>query len=270
MSRPSAASRFASELTAMVAEGLRVLMLVLNSMGISPRVWRARRPGWARARAVEYGAGRPTEEAEAGVAARRAGEHLPAMTNAPIRIYFDFVDPLSYIASYLYSQADTEVALGLVWVGFELAPPPTPLTGGDAPVWVRRRVAALPKADELGLRLDLPALIPWSRKAHELHLYADDRGLAGRVRNAVFEAFFGGRRDIGRVDVLVEIAMSVGLDGTEAKAVLDVDRYRADLLRTRREATEAGVVDVPCHSVAGRLVEGFPDPAEVGTLLPDE
>jgi predicted DsbA family dithiol-disulfide isomerase len=193
------------------------------------------------------------------------------MSSPPVRIYFDFVDPLSYIASAVLSASPDAPTDGMLeWVGFEMVPPPAPLTGSDDPFWLARREEASKRAGEMGLRIDPPALVPWTRKAHELHALASERHMADEVRSAIFQAFFGEGLDIGRVDVLVEIAASVGLDRTEAKAILDVDRHQEDVLAARREALDAGVRDVPSHSVAGRVVEGFPDPADLGTLLPED
>jgi len=192
------------------------------------------------------------------------------MVRTPVRIYFDFVDPLSYVASTaLMSRAGSTSGTPPEWIGFELRPPPEPLTAGDDPLWAARREAARPKAETLDVPLASPALVPWTRKAHELHLLAGTHGKADEVRQAVFGAFFREGLDIGRVDVLVEIASSIGLGRTETKAVLDVDRHEGDVTAAREEALEAGVVDVPCHLVGGRLVEGFPDPTDLGTLLPD-
>ena len=188
------------------------------------------------------------------------------MPTTPVRLYFDFVDPLSYVAS----RALGGVGEMAEWVGFELLPAPAPLTAGNDPFWVARRRAAGQAAERLGLELAPPALVPWSRKAHELHLYATEHGRGAEIRAAVFDAFFREGRDIGRVDVLVELAGAVGLDRTETKAVLDVDRHEADVTAARAEAQKAGVTDVPSHVVSGRVVEGFPDPTDLGTLLPDD
>jgi predicted DsbA family dithiol-disulfide isomerase len=111
--------------------------------------------------------------------------------------------------------------------------------------------------------------VPWTRKAHELHAFASARDLGDRVRAAIFEAYFDAGRDIGRVDVLVDVAAAAGIDRTEAKAVLDVDRHGAEVAAVRAEAVELGVDDVPTVRVDGRLERGFPDPVLIGTLLPD-
>jgi predicted DsbA family dithiol-disulfide isomerase len=195
------------------------------------------------------------------------------MPQANVRIYFDFVDPLSYVASRALGLQDEGGGTGpptdADWVGFELRPPPSPLTLTRDAVWTERWSSARKAAARFQLTLRQPELVPWTRKAHELHLLAMVLGVGDAVRAAVFYAYFEGGRDIGRVDVLVEIASVAGLDRTETKAVLDVDRHEADVTAKRLEAQALGVTDVPALSVDGRLVEGFPDLTGLGTLLPD-
>jgi predicted DsbA family dithiol-disulfide isomerase len=186
------------------------------------------------------------------------------MTPLPVRIWFDFVDPLSFLLSRELSGSGAP----LVWTGFELRPPPSPLTAVDDPLWAGRWRDARARAEQSGVELRPPRLVPWTRKAHELHAFASARDLADPVRASIFEAYFGDGRDIGRVDVLVDIAVAAGIDRTEAKAVLDVDRHEADVAAARAEAEALGVVDVPTVFVDGELERGFPDPGRLGTLLP--
>jgi predicted DsbA family dithiol-disulfide isomerase len=189
-----------------------------------------------------------------------------------VRIYFDFIDPLSRVASHVLRQGAAAAGAGpptiIEWIGFELRPPPTPLTTVDDPFWEARLRAARPLAEEYGLGLAPPRLVPWSRKAHELHTLAGERGVGAAVRADLFEAYFGRSSDIGRVDVLVEVAAAAGLDRTETKAVLDVDRHEGDVLAVRAEAERMGVADVPSAWIGGRRVQGFPNLTDLGTLLP--
>jgi predicted DsbA family dithiol-disulfide isomerase len=187
------------------------------------------------------------------------------MTQPAVRIYFDFVDPLCYLLSLELAEG----ALPIEWTGFELRPPPAPLTAVDDPAWAERWRAARARAGDSPATLRPPRLVPWTRKAHELHAFASARDLGDRVRAAIFEAYFDAGRDIGRVDVLVDVAAAAGIDRTEAKAVLDVDRHGAEVAAARAEAVELGVDDVPTLHIDGRLERGFPDPVLIGTLLPD-
>jgi predicted DsbA family dithiol-disulfide isomerase len=193
------------------------------------------------------------------------------MSHPTVRIYFDFIDPLSYAASHalrVHRESTDEVTPRLEWVGFELRPPPAQLTEIHDPIWTERWEKAAGQAAALRLSLNPPPIVPWTRKAHELHLFGCQENVGEVLRMSIFDAYFKEGRDIGRVDVLVEIASGVGLDPTATKAVLDVDRHQADVAAARQEAETFGVRDVPSLSIDGRLVEGFPDPTDLGTLLP--
>lgn len=176
------------------------------------------------------------------------------------RVWFDFVDPLSYLL-------DLETPREVEWVGFELVPPPNPLGSIDEPFWSARLEEARRPARVTGVVLEPPQLVPWTRKAHELHLHAREQGKGDEVRRAIFAAYFGRGEDIGRIDRLVEIASSVGLDAAVARTVLGVDRFEEDVALARVAAAAAGVDDVPTIEVGSRLVRGFHNREDLGTLL---
>ena len=90
-----------------------------------------------------------------------------------------------------------------------------------------------------------------------------DVTIAREVNHVVDQAM----EQFGRIDVLVDIAHSLGLDLTESKAVLDVDRYEADLARIHRQATEAGVTSAPGLVAPTGTLQGFHNQAAIGTLL---
>jgi predicted DsbA family dithiol-disulfide isomerase len=192
--------------------------------------------------------------------------NMVALAGMANTFYFDFVDPLSYLQEIeLDSLAATD---SIEAIGFELAPPPAPLTSIDDERWQRRYAEArtLPAAE--GVRLAPPPLVPWTRKAHELHLLAREQGRADEMRRAIFESYFGRGEDIGRVDRLVEIAARLGFDRTAVKAALDVDRYDEEVAKARRRAAEAGVVDTPSVSVPAGILRGFHNREALGSLLP--
>jgi predicted DsbA family dithiol-disulfide isomerase len=112
-----------------------------------------------------------------------------------------------------------------------------------------------------------PPITPWSRKAHELALHAREKGRFREVHRALFRAHAVQGRDIGRVDVLVEIAQAEGLEPREAKAVLDVDRFLDRVADLRKEAERLGVRGVPTIRAGERTLEGFHHEASVRNFL---
>jgi predicted DsbA family dithiol-disulfide isomerase len=191
------------------------------------------------------------------------------MTLSRPRFFFDFVDPLSYLVSReLTTDGGASEAVGsLVWTPFELRPPPTPLVGQNDGSLVDRWAEALDSAEVMGIELRPPELVPWSRKAHELTLYAETHERDDEVRARTFEAYFVQGADIGRVDVLVEIGRSAGLDLTETKAVLDVDRFEGAILEARALGASLEISDVPALLSGDGLLRGFHNRTAIGTFL---
>jgi 2-hydroxychromene-2-carboxylate isomerase len=179
-------------------------------------------------------------------------------------LWFDFVDPLSYLLELEMRSAESALPGPVERVGLEIVPPPAPLAGLDDAPWSERFALALHAAGTAAL--GRPRILPWTRKAHELHLHAAGLGKAGEVRLAVFQAYFERGEDIGRIDRLVAIAEGCGLDPATARTVLGVDRHEEEVLAARAAAAAAGVTDVPALVVAGRIHRGFHNRAALLTL----
>src|SRR5690606_26776354 len=142
---------------------------------------------------------------------------------------------------------------------FELYPSPTPL---PEPAHPRQELqAAAPLARELGIAvLSPPALRPRTRKAHEAAAFAATRGLIAPMRRALYRAYWHDGQDIGRIDVLMEVAAAVGIDPTDLKIELDIDRQREAVLRDLALARRLGVRGVPTGFIGSgsdaRILQG--------------
>lgn len=180
-------------------------------------------------------------------------------------LYFDFVDPGSLLMHRRLVALDAPCVL----VGFELRPPPEPLVEPGDPAWRSYWNQLAPALERAEIQLGSPRLIPRTRKAHELVLHAGTRGLGLPVRDRVWRAFVEAGVDIGRIDLLLGIAVEVGLDPTETKAVLDVDRWRDEVEQIRVEALKVGVRGVPTLVHRGRRLEGVHDPETIRAYLED-
>ncbi|HET6762407.1 MAG TPA: DsbA family protein [Longimicrobiaceae bacterium] len=188
----------------------------------------------------------------------------------PVRVvlFGDFTCPFSYVTETALRTLSGELPLELEPRALELypAPHPLPFDAMDA-----RVQAAAPLAAELGLELRTPAVLPRTRKAHEVALFAREKGVEAAMRTAIYRAFFADGLDIGRIDVLVGLAVGVGLDATESRVVLDVDRYTGAVLADAELARRAGIESTPTI-VAGtgadaRVVTGALPLAELREIL---
>ena len=177
------------------------------------------------------------------------------LTSPGPTLFFDFIDPGSYLASLMIDEAGA--ADNVHWRGFELRPPPLPLMDPGTDDWQRYHAFAAEEAGAMGAELHAPDLLPWTRKAHELTEFARDRDCYHAVRRALFMAHFVDRTDIGRIDLLVAVAHAAGLDRSEAKAALDVDRYADAVSAHRDTAGRAAIDSVPALVSGTWRVEGL-------------
>lgn len=190
------------------------------------------------------------------------------METTPILFCFDYLDPISYLL-YLELTALSEEgsAPPLRRHPLELRTPPEELLDPDGPEWTDRWEEARRQAETMGVPLKPPPLIPWTRKAHELVLHAQAKGTGDAAHAAVFAAVFRDGKDVGRVDVLVALAQELGLDPTETKAVLDVDRYTHDVVTLRSDALDAGARVAPTLVSASGILQGFHNRDALRTFL---
>ena len=206
---------------------------------------------------------------ENGLATQSVREHLDQqMSERRPQLYFDFVDPISYLLEIEVQKVEGALSWDFERVGFELRPPPLSVITWEDPTWSPRMIRAQNLAAEVGLILDPPRLLPWSRKAHELYLWATDNGMCAETRSAIFEAYFVQGVDIGRIDELVTIAGSLGLDPTETKAILDVDRFGDAVVLARAEAESKQITELPTIVGPGdQHLQGFHNQTDLSTLL---
>lgn len=167
-----------------------------------------------------------------------------------ITVFADYVCPFSYLASFGIERVTGELGLRVEWRAFELRPAPLPqLSAISEAEWsVVSEVAAA-----AGITLQRPISQPRTRKAHEATKYAATMGLEPRFQRAIFAAHFREGRDIGRIDVLVEIAEALGVDRTAIKVALDVDAHTADVIADAALAHRLEIDGTPAF-VAGETV----------------
>lgn len=163
------------------------------------------------------------------------------MAAVPVVVFSDFTCPFCHVTEAALRRLEDEGLAAPRYAAFELYPAPAP-PGAPSADDVR---AARPLAEALGIALELPRTRPRTRKAHEAAKLAERKGVGRAMREAVFAACFGEGRDVGRIDVLVELGAALGLDATELKVVLDLDSFSAAVDADRALAARLGIGAVP-------------------------
>jgi predicted DsbA family dithiol-disulfide isomerase len=115
-------------------------------------------------------------------------------------------------------------------------------------------------AEKLGVNMKLPSVspYPYTNLAFQELEFAKDQGKGDEYNDAVFRAFFQQSRDIGRIDVLADIANEVGLDPEQFRAALEQGTYRDRVQQLLKTAYErAGVTAVPTMIIGRQRLEGL-------------
>ena len=95
-----------------------------------------------------------------------------------------------------------------------------------------------------------------SRLAQELGAWADSQPDGEAIHDALYRAYFVDARNIGDLDVLVDIAASVGLDADAARQVLENGSERERVDADWQKSRQYGVTGVPTFVAGGYAVVG--------------
>jgi len=121
---------------------------------------------------------------------------------------------------------------------------------------IRERGAAL----GFDFRMEARSRIYNTRDAHRLLHWADEAfggAMQRTLKLALLKAYFTDGRNVSDPAVLLDIATTAGLPEAEAKAVLDSDRYAADVEDAEAQVQAQGIHAVPAIIVNQRhLIQG--------------
>ena len=143
----------------------------------------------------------------------------------------DYVCPYCLVAKEVLKKAleITGLEADITWQPFELTEEPNPRvdTCHDEVRKARYQVLVEPCA-ALGLDMKLPPVVcprPYTRLAFEGWYYACKKGKGDLYNDLIYRSYFIDEKDIGDIEILTELAKTVGLDGAEFKQVLECGVY---------------------------------------------
>jgi predicted DsbA family dithiol-disulfide isomerase len=197
-----------------------------------------------------------------------------------IEVWSDYVCPFCYIGKRKLENALQKTGLGdgaeVVFKSYELDPH-SPETSEESMVSVlagkygtteaqaegmTANVTAAAK--EVGLVYNFSKMRPANTfSAHRLAKWAEEQGKASEMSENLLRAYFIENREIGRREVLADIAEETGLDRKEAEAVLGSGRYEDDVRADIEEARQLGVQGVPFFVINRKYAISGAQPDEV-------
>ncbi len=95
-----------------------------------------------------------------------------------------------------------------------------------------------------------------SRLAQEIGTWAETQPGGDAIHDKFFEAYFVDCRNVGDVEVIVDVVKSAGLDEQEARAVLDERRFKDAVDADWEKSRSYGVTGVPTFVSNGQGLVG--------------
>jgi len=108
-----------------------------------------------------------------------------------------------------------------------------------------------------------PEVVPNTMRALRVTELARERGLHPQVHDRLMDAYWAEARNIGDPEVLRELAVETGLDGSEVDDVLAGDAYRDRVVGVTQQAVSIGITGVPGFLLDRRLLVLGAQPREV-------
>lgn len=106
----------------------------------------------------------------------------------------------------------------------------------------------------MGFSMSIPPVQPRTRMAHAAAKWAADNSGFAAYNYAVFKAFFQDGLDIGRLEILLQIAEELGLDTIALESKAKTDSYLKQVLLDEEMARQVGVRAVPAYVANGKVL----------------
>ncbi len=201
-----------------------------------------------------------------------------------VEIWSDVVCPFCYVGKRRFEAALAAFphrdAVEVTWRSFELdADAPRSTSGNlvdrlaekyrvtrEQAAEMNANVVAMAAAEGLDFRLD-EARPGNTLDAHRLIHHAGMQGLQGEAKERLLRAYFTEGRAIGERDTLVAVAVELGLDADETRAMLASDAYVEAVRHDELAAARYGIRGVPFFVVDGAFGVSGAQPTDVFTQL---
>jgi predicted DsbA family dithiol-disulfide isomerase len=131
-----------------------------------------------------------------------------------------------------------------------------------------QRVTEAGAGEGLEMNYDRIEVIPDTTSAHCLVQWAAAQGLQQAVVERLMRGYFNEGRDVGRADVLAELAGQAGMDAARVRERLEVGEDRERIREQADAMRRQGVTGVPCFVIGQRyVVTGAQDPEAIGRVI---
>jgi len=195
-----------------------------------------------------------------------------------VDIVSDFVCPWCWLGYKLFLKgaAQSKANLNVTWRPYMLDPS-VPDGGTDYKTYMKNKFGDKPdnkfkamremleaKGPELGITYDFGAIQrrPNTLNAHRLMRWAQGQGAGQDCADALFIAFMEKGGDIGDIDLLCDIAETIGMDTEVTRDLFATDKDKLDVQNEIIFFRGLGISGVPTFIYNGQFaVQGAQDPS---------
>lgn len=179
-----------------------------------------------------------------------------------VEVWSDVVCPFCYIGKTHFDEALEKFSekgnIEFVWKSFQLNPnvktePELSLYDHLAEskgISIEQAKGMGDHAAKMGAqaRLELnfdKCVVANSFNAHRLLHFAKENGLQQQMKARLFQAYFTEGKNIDDTETLIALAKEIGLDAQQARAILESDKFAANVRADIQESQQLGVRGVP-------------------------
>ena len=174
--------------------------------------------------------------------------------------YSDNICPFCFIGAKRFEKLKQEVDFDIEWRGFEIHPEVPkegiPLNMIFQSLYLNKGIEYMENlGKDIGLKNRCTMLCNshLSLKANE---FAKKHGMFNEFHLAIFKAYFEENKNIGKVNVILDIAESVGLNKQELEEYLQSDEAENILKENSKFAFKHGITGVPTFIIGDSIIVG--------------
>ncbi len=172
-----------------------------------------------------------------------------------LEVFTDYVCPWCYLGDNRVKKLKQNYHITVQLVHFPLHPE-TPAEGRAREDFKAKNTRMQGLMEAEGLPYSARSHTYNSRLAQEIGTWAETQSGGNSIHDKFFEAYFVDCRNIGDVEVIIDVVKSVGLDEQQARAVLAERRFKDAVDADWEKSRRYGVTGVPTFVSNGRGLVG--------------
>ena len=161
-----------------------------------------------------------------------------------LEVFTDYVCPWCYLGDNRVKKLKQNYHITVQLVHFPLHPE-TPAEGRAREDFKAKNTRMIGLMEAEGLPYSERSHTYNSRLAQEIGTWAETQSGGNSIHDKFFEAYFVDCRNIGDVEVIIDVVKSVGLDEQQARAVLAERRFKDAVDADWEKSRRYGVTGVP-------------------------